>query len=210
MTPVFLTAIISYLLGAIPFGYIVIRVFLGQDIRLCGSGNIGATNVARSSPLLGALTFVLDAGKGFLAVCLAAFLFDRTPPPHCVDRLFAMMSLAALSAILGHMFPLWLGFRGGKGVATAVGAFGLLAPYATLAAIMVFFAVALTSRYVSLSSVAAAAVFPIFAWLLYRTHFSRIEILTICVASSLIIARHHRNIGRLLSGTEPRFHLRHS
>jgi glycerol-3-phosphate acyltransferase PlsY len=113
-------------------------------------------------------------------------------------------------AILGHLFPVWLNFRGGKGVATAVGAFSLLAPYAMLAAIGLFLIVAVASRYVSLSSLTAAAVFPLFAWLLYRTRLSGLELLVMSMASVFIIARHHQNIGRLLSGTEPRFHLRHS
>ena len=210
MIPVLLTAASSYLLGSIPFGYILVRLFRGQDIRRSGSGNIGATNVARSSPGLGALTLVLDAGKGLLAAYLAILIANRTRESSDDNRLYLMMSLAALFAILGHIFPVWLSFRGGKGVATAVGAFSLLAPYAMLGAVGVFLVVAFASRYVSLSSVAAAAVFPLFAWFLYREYFSRFDIVVMCMTSIFIIARHHQNIGRLLSGTEPRFHLRHS
>ena len=210
MIPVLLTAASSYLLGSIPFGYILIRLSRGQDIRRSGSGNIGATNVARSSPGLGALTLVLDAGKGLLAAYLAILIANRTRESSDDNRLYLMMSLAALFAILGHIFPVWLNFRGGKGVATAVGAFILLAPYAMLAAVGVFLVVVLVSRYVSLSSVAATAVFPLFAWFLYREYFSRFDIVVMCMTSIFIIARHHQNIGRLLSGTEPRFHLRHS
>jgi len=210
MIPVLLTAASSYLLGSIPFGYILVRLFRGQDIRRSGSGNIGATNVARSSPGLGALTLVLDAGKGLLAAYLAILIANRTRESSDDNRLYLMMSLAALFAILGHVFPVWLNFRGGKGVATAVGAFILLAPYAMLAAVGVFLVVVLVSRYVSLSSVAATAVFPLFAWFLYREYFSRFDIVVMCMTSIFIIARHHQNIGRLLSGTEPRFHLRHS
>lgn len=210
MIPVLLTAASSYMLGSIPFGYILVRLSRGQDIRRSGSGNIGATNVARSSPGLGALTLVLDAGKGLLAAYLAILIANRTRESSDDNRLYLMMSLAALFAILGHVFPVWLNFRGGKGVATAVGAFILLAPYAMLAAVGVFLVVVLVSRYVSLSSVAATAVFPLFAWFLYREYFSRFDIVVMCMTSIFIIARHHQNIGRLLSGTEPRFHLRHS
>ena len=210
MIPVLLTAASSYLLGSIPFGYILVRLSRGQDIRRSGSGNIGATNVARSSPGLGALTLMLDAGKGLLAAYLAILIANRTRESSDHNRLYLMMSLAALFAILGHVFPVWLNFRGGKGVATAVGAFILLAPYAMLAAVGVFLVVVLVSRYVSLSSVAATAVFPLFAWFLYREYFSRFDIVVMCMTSIFIIARHHQNIGRLLSGTEPRFHLRHS
>ena len=107
-----ITAVVSYLLGSIPFGYVLVRLFRGEDVRQSGSGNIGATNVARKSPALGALTLLLDAAKGFAAVAITRKLFpDRT----------ALFGLAALIAIIGHMFPLWLGFRGGKGLATGFG-----------------------------------------------------------------------------------------
>jgi acyl phosphate:glycerol-3-phosphate acyltransferase len=210
MTPVLLTAAFSYLLGSIPFGYILVRLFRGEDIRRSGSGNIGATNVARSSPALGALTLLLDASKGLLAAFVAMLVAARTKQGYDENRLYLIISIAALFAILGHSFPIWLNFRGGKGVATAVGAFSLLAPYAMLASVGVFLAVAFASRYVSLSSVTAAAVFPLLAWFLYRAYFSGLEILVMCMTSILIIARHHENIGRLLSGTEPRFSLKHS
>lgn len=208
MTAFLLTATIGYLLGSVPFGYILVRIFRGQDVRRTGSGNIGATNVARSWPGLGALTLVLDAAKGSTAVYVAVVIFERTTFGYSDSRLYPMMSVAALCAILGHTFPIWLKFRGGKGVATAVGAFFVLAPYAILAAIGVFLVVALASRYVSLSSIVAAVAFPLFAWLLYRGNFPRAGIFTMCVASALIIARHHQNIRRLLTGTEPRFQLR--
>jgi acyl phosphate:glycerol-3-phosphate acyltransferase len=210
MIPLLLTAASSYLLGSIPFGYILVRLFRGQDIRRSGSGNIGATNVARSSPGLGALTLLLDTAKGSLAAYLPMLISSRTSQGNYGNRLYLMMSVAALFAVIGHIFPAWLNFHGGKGVATAAGAFSLLAPYAMMAAIGVFLIVVFTSRYVSLSSVAAAGVFPLFSWLLYRAYFSVVEILPICLASGLIIARHQQNIARLLSGTEPRFHLRHS
>src|SRR5271169_2811290 len=119
MIAYFLTAAVSYLLGSAPFGYVLVRIFRGQDIRRSGSGNIGATNVARSSPVLGLLTLLLDAGKGFAAVTLArAFYPGQT----------TLAFLAGLFAVIGHIFPVWLKFRGGKGVATGLGAFLVVAP----------------------------------------------------------------------------------
>src|SRR4030081_682321 len=123
MTAFLVTAAFSYLLGSIPFGYILLRMFRGQDVRQTGSGNIGATNVARSSPALGVLTLILDALKGLAAVALTRAFF---PGQTVLD------GLAALFAIVGHMFPVWLKFRGGKGVATALGSFAPIAPAALL------------------------------------------------------------------------------
>ena len=119
-----------------------------------------------------------------------------------------MMCVAALFAIVGHIFPLWLGFHGGKGVATAVGSFLLLAPQAVLGALIVFLLVVLSTRYVSLGSVAAAATFPLLAWLFYRAYFRPNLIAILTLASLLVIMRHRRNLGRLVAGTEPRFELR--
>ena len=204
MLPFLFTAGISYLLGSIPFGYILVRTFRGQDIRTSGSGNIGATNVARSSPALGMLTLVLDAGKGFLAVYLAIFILNRTSLGYYDARLYSMMSLATLSAIIGHMFPVWLNFHGGKGVAAAFGGFLLFAPRAILGAVIVFLLIILITRYVSLASIIATAIVPLF----YRRYFSPGGIVIVCIASFLVILRHHQNIGRLCAGTEPRFQLR--
>ena len=117
----------GYLLGSIPFGFLLVKLFGDGDVRQRGSGNIGATNVSRKSPALGALTLVLDAAKGFLAVELAAYFGRALPDPR-------LMAAAALLAITGHMFPLWLRFRGGKGVATALGAFLRLVPLAVAVA----------------------------------------------------------------------------
>jgi glycerol-3-phosphate acyltransferase PlsY len=196
---IFLTAAISYLLGSIPFGFILVRIFRGQDVRLTGSGNIGATNVARSSPALGMLTLVLDALKGLAAVALTrAFLPGRN----------VLAGLAALLAIVGHMFPIWLKFRGGKGVATALGSFALLAPKPLLAAVGIFIAVVLISRRVSLGSILAVAFFPLLAWLLHDYSDAPQVLGFMTIAALLIIARHHQNIHRLLAGTEPRFQWR--
>jgi glycerol-3-phosphate acyltransferase PlsY len=199
--------IASYLLGSIPFGYLLVRIFRGEDVRKSGSGNIGATNVSRKSPVLGLLTLVLDALKGTSAVWLASETLMRAFPGSIDASPYPTLSVAALCAILGHMFPVWLRFRGGKGVATALGAFGLLLPRATLGAFAIFVVVALVSRYVSLASIAAAASLPVFAWLQLR-HGSEQNLLTIvplAIASVLVIAKHHENIRRMLAGTENRF-----
>src|SRR5712692_11297865 len=194
MTVFLLTASLSYLLGSIPFGLILVRIFRGQDVRLTGSGNIGATNVARSSPALGVFTLVLDALKGFAAVALTRAVFPGRN---------VLAGLAALFAILGHMFPIWLKFRGGKGVATALGSFALLAPKPLLLMVGLFIAVVLVFRRVSLGSILAIAFFPLLAWLLHDYSDAPLVLLLMAVAAVLIIARHHQNIHRLLAGTEP-------
>jgi acyl phosphate:glycerol-3-phosphate acyltransferase len=196
---IFLTAAFSYLLGSIPFGLILLRIFRGQDVRKTGSGNIGATNVARSSPALGVLTLVLDALKGLAAVALTRAFFPGRN---------ALTGLAALFAIIGHIFPVWLKFRGGKGVATALGSFALIAPKPLLMTVGIFILVALRFRRVSLASMLAVALFPILAWLLHDYGDVPAMLIFMCIASVLIIARHHQNIRRLLAGTEPRFQWR--
>lgn len=186
---------ISYLLGSIPFGYILVRIFRGEDVRRLGSGNIGATNVARSSPALGVLTLLLDALKGLSAVFVTHVLF-RGPS--------LTMFVAALFAIVGHLFPVWLKFRGGKGVATGLGAFVLLTPKAMLVMVGIFVAVVALSRYVSLGSILAVGLFPLLGSRLDGYHDS-LEVTIMCTASILIILKHHTNIRRLLAGTEHRF-----
>lgn len=186
----------SYLLGSIPFGYLLIRIFRGEDVRQSGSGNIGATNVSRKSPVLGAVTLILDAAKGFFAVQLAA--------SYSHERIRLMMAVAALFAVAGHMFPVWLRFRGGKGVATALGAFLRFSPLAVLIAIVIFLVVAVLSRRISLGSIVTAALFPSTIWLLHVSSDPAI-LAIIGVIALLIIGKHHKNIRRLLSGEEPRF-----
>lgn len=199
-------AVLGYLLGSIPFGYLLVKIFRGTDIRETGSGNIGATNVARSSPALGLLTLLLDATKGFLAVISASALAPGITLPY----LYSAMALTALCALLGHMFPVWLKFRGGKGVATGVGAFVAIVPKAVLIAICVFAALVALFRYVSLGSIVAAVALPIFIFLFYVQ--SGVPMLSVLAAAAaaclLIIAKHHQNISRLLAGTEHRFSLR--
>lgn len=203
MSRLVLIAAASYLLGSIPFGYLLVRIFRGEDVRRSGSGNIGATNVCRKSPTLSALTLVLDAAKGFFAVQLAS---SFSPFVAFDPRIERVMAASALLAIMGHMFPLWLGFRGGKGVATALGAFLRFSPMAVGVAIIIFLMVVLVSRRISLGSILTAALFPVLVWLLDRS-LDPWVIVFIAASALLIIARHHQNIRRLLSGAEPRFSL---
>ncbi len=224
-------AVVGYLLGSIPFGYLLVRIFRGQDIRQRGSGNIGATNVMRTGARgLGIATLVLDAGKGFAAVVIAERIFAQmtihsgrliTTPEQArlVQQYlqatgqwqseYVLAAIAAIAAILGHMYPVWLKFRGGKGVATGVGAFIALAPLAVAIVLVIFAAVVVVSRYVSLASIVATAAFPVFAWLLYRSHASPAVMAATVAAAALIILRHKDNIRRLLAGTEHRFELKH-
>jgi acyl phosphate:glycerol-3-phosphate acyltransferase len=190
----------SYLLGSIPFGYLLVRIFRGEDVRQSGSGNIGATNVSRKSPLLGVMTLLLDALKGTAAVAVSYKLADRMVPIPTYEQ----MALAALFAVIGHMFPVWLRFRGGKGVATALGSFAVIAPKATLVAVVIFIAVVAISRYVSLGSILAVGAFPLIAWIIHQFDASPVGLAMMSVASLLIIAKHHENIRRLLAGTESR------
>ncbi len=191
-----MTAIVAYLLGSIPFGYLLVRTFTGEDVRSTGSGNIGATNVARKSPMLGIATLVLDAAKG-----LAAVLFARMALGGSHRHL--LMATAALFAVCGHLFPIWLRFHGGKGVATSLGAFVLLTPKTILCLVGLFAVLALAFRYVSLGSIAVAAAFPLLAWA-FGEYRDPLELLIIATVAVLVIWKHRQNIGRLASGTESR------
>ena len=213
----------AYLLGSIPFGYLLVRMFCGEDVRRAGSGNIGATNVARKSPLLGILTLLLDALKGSAAVVagiiLSPAIFERislsnipwrTILPASSSEFAASAALAALCAVAGHVFPIWLNFRGGKGVATGLGAFTLIAPKAVLVSAGIFLILVLVFRYVSLGSIAAVAAFPNFALLRHEYGNAPVALLLMAIASVLIIVKHSANIRRLLAGTENRFGSRHA
>ena len=194
-------AAIAYLLGSVPFGLILIRIARGEDVRRSGSGNIGATNVARSGGAkLGMATLLLDALKGYLAVVIAIVVSRRSPD---LEPGLAA-AIAALCAILGHVFPVWLRFHGGKGVATAVGAFLGLAPRAVLVVFAVFLVIVVISRYVSLGSIVGSAIFPVLAYFLYRGRSSPAGLAVMLGASLLIIVKHKANIRRLLNGTENR------
>lgn len=202
-------AIAAYLLGSIPTGFLLVRFFYNQDIRTVGSGNIGATNVMRTgSKGLGAATFLLDVLKGCAAVWLAIAVWASVVMADSVAPSFPLRDLeaiAALCCILGHMFPVWLRFKGGKGVATGFGVFLVASPWAALAAIAVFAVVLALSRYVSVASIVGSLSFPVFAWFL-PSHESRpgFFIAVQSAVSLLIVAKHHQNIARLFAGTENR------
>jgi len=191
---------IAYLLGSIPFGYVLVRIFRKEDIRATGSGNIGATNVARSGAKgLGILTLLLDLLKAFAAVKIAQY-FAPGMPGFPSD----LAVLAGVAAVLGHVFPIWLGFKGGKGVASALGVFIAIAPLAALCALGVFVVVFAITRYVSLASILAAVMMPVFC-LLWMPDRSPVFVGGVIFLSLLVIAKHHANISRLLQGKESRF-----
>ena len=194
----------SYLLGSIPFGYILVRAFRGVDVRSVGSGNIGATNVARSGgKKLAAATFVLDAFKGWLPVFV---VLHRPALAEAAGLPLATLgTVAALSALVGHIYTVWLKFQGGKGVATGLGVFLALAPTAALLALAIFTVIVVVTRYVSLASIIASAAFPaILCWWEHDT-FPPAALLMATAAALLVIFRHRKNIGRLWAGTESRF-----
>jgi acyl phosphate:glycerol-3-phosphate acyltransferase len=194
-----IVAALSYLLGSIPFGYILLRTFRGEDVRRTGSGNIGATNVARSSPALGVLTLVLDTLKGLAAVLATRAIFPGQT---------LLGGVAALFAVLGHVFSIWLKFRGGKGVATGLGSFVMVAPKAILVMVCVFLVLVLAFRYVSLASIVGTALLSPLACLFDGYRHSPPMLAVMVAASVVIIARHHENIRRLMAGTESRLQLR--
>lgn len=195
-----LSIVIAYILGSIPFGYLLTRVATGRDVRASGSGNIGATNVLRTAgKKLGIATLALDILKGTLAVVIAQYL-TRSDPQES-QRMW--MALAAFAVSAGHVFPVFLNFQGGKAVATFAGAFGYLMPIPLLLTVIVFvFSVAMT-RHISVGSILAAGLFPLAAWLVLQP--SLIEMLAALAASALVIFRHKSNIERLHAGTENMF-----
>jgi glycerol-3-phosphate acyltransferase PlsY len=199
-----IVGVVAYLLGSIPFGLILVRVFRNEDIRQQGSGNIGATNVIRSGGKgLGAATFLLDAAKGYVAVLLAWQV-----GLHVHQTQFQTQNLAATAAVcalVGHVYPLWLGFKGGKGVATGFGVFLGITATAALVALASFIVIFALSRYVSLASILAAIAFPVAALLLPHEPLTPFMVAVVILLPLIVIAKHHANIHRLLSGTEYRF-----
>ena len=198
-----IVVVVSYLLGSIPFGYLIVRKKVGADIRETGSGGTGATNVSRrAGKAAGVFTLVLDALKGSVAVLVARVLLNDGAGADW------FVAAAAIATLLGHIFPVWLGFRGGKGVATGVGVFVILAPVALLCAGVLFVAVVSLTRYVSLGSITAAATIPLFVWLqsVFVEPVADLRpLLTAAVVGALLIIIAHRgNIGRLARGTEAR------
>lgn len=188
----FATVIIAYLIGGVPFGLLLVRLKTGADVRQTGSGNIGATNVLRTAGrTLGVLTLLLDAGKGVFAVWFA----DRMTGGDVF-----WMSAAAMAVLLGHAFPLWLKFRGGKAVASFVGAFAYLAPLPMLAVILLFVAVTWRTRYLSLGSVIAAGLLPLACWMILHPDW---PVVAVSVgAAVLVVYRHLGNLDRIRQGTE--------
>ena len=192
-------AIAAYFLGSIPFGLLLTKAFGRGDVRRVGSGNIGATNVARAAGwLAGVLTLVLDIAKGAGAVFLAEKLSNDGA---------TWMMIAALAALAGHCFPVWLKFKGGKGVATAMGIFLVLSPLACLGALLLFLLVVMFWRYVSLGSVSAAAAMPLLIYLLWAPHHAPPMSVTFgtVAAALLIVYKHRGNLQRVIEGVEPKF-----
>ena len=185
-----IAAVAGYLLGSIPFGLVMAKLFGLGDIRQIGSGNIGATNVLRTGNKLAAfLTLVLDAGKGAIAVLIARAVFGE-----------GAAGFAGLFAVLGHLFPLFLRFKGGKGVATFLGTLLALSFPAGLAACATWLIMAVIFRISSLSAIMAALLAPVFTFYFYHMHGAAL----VAVLSLVVIAKHHANIGRLLKGEEPK------
>jgi acyl phosphate:glycerol-3-phosphate acyltransferase len=189
----------AYFLGSIPFGLILAKLFGAGDVRKAGSGNVGATNVARvAGPAAGIVTLALDGAKGAAAVWLAARFANESA---------AWMIAAGMAALIGHCFPVWLRFHGGKGVATAAGMFLALCPLAALGAISVFILAVVFWRYVSLGSIAAAAAMPMLIYFLWAPHHAPPLVVTFgaFAAAMLVVFKHDANIQRLVEGREPRF-----
>jgi len=195
MTPLLVLAI-AYLLGAIPFGYLLMKAKTGEDVRAKGSGNIGATNVMRvGCKLAGFATLLLDIAKGYLAVWIAERLTGDT----------LVMSAAAVTVMAGHAFPVFLRFKGGKAVASFVGAFLCLTPWALVVEIIVFVVVVFWTRHISMGSIVGAATFPLAVWLVQHAPWEAVA--ASIIGATFIIYRHSGNIERLRAGTENVFKL---
>jgi glycerol-3-phosphate acyltransferase PlsY len=195
---------VAYLLGSIPFGLILTKLLSAKDVRQHGSGNIGATNVSRvAGPVAGILTLLLDASKGAAAVWLAG---------HFTGHSARWMVLAGVAALVGHCFPVWLRFNGGKGVATALGVFVLLCPVAALAGFTLFLLIFVFWRYISLASITAAAAMPLLIYFLWAPPHAPPLAVTFgtLFAAALVIYKHRTNLQRLLSGSEPKYLVRKS
>jgi glycerol-3-phosphate acyltransferase PlsY len=187
-----LVVVLAYLMGSIPFALLLARRWGTPDLRIVGSGNLGAANVVRASGMkAGMAVALLDVAKGALSVALARYLSDQATAP----------AAAGLAAIIGHIYPVWLRFRGGKGVATACGVFSVLTPSAVLPALTIFAITAKATRYVSLGSVLAALALPPLA---YAAGSPTATVIAACAASALILFRHRSNLRRWQRGLEPR------
>lgn len=187
-----LAAVVAYLIGGIPFGYLLVRMKTGEDVRSKGSGNIGATNVLRTTGrAAGVLTLVLDIGKGVVAVWLAGKLTGNSA---------TAMSIAALAVMAGHAYPIFLKFRGGRAVASFIGAFLVLTPVPLLASLLLFVIVVAASRHISLGSIVAAGSLPLAVYLI--EHPPAPVLIASLIAGAFVIYRHAANIQRLRAGAE--------
>lgn len=196
-----LIVIAAYLLGSIPFGLLIVKLTGGGDIRKAGSGNIGAANVARNAgAIAGVFTLLLDLAKGYLAVFLAA---------RSTGDNIRWMILAALIAVVGHMFPVWLRFRGGKGVATGLGVIVPICWEAAALGVLLWLVVVAFWRFSSLGSIAAAVAMPLFVYVFYAPHHAPPEAVTFgtVLISLLVLVKHRSNMERLIAGEESRLKL---
>ena len=195
--------IVSYLLGSIPFGYLIVSAKTGSDVRQTGSGGTGATNVSRrAGKMAGVITLILDAAKGAVAALFAKLMTSG------LDHAAWYVGIAGITVIVGHILPVWLNFRGGKGVATGVGVFAVLTPFAVLSAGVIFVVIVLVTRYVSLGSMIAAIFIPVFLWietLIRPLQDASALIATALVSAGLIVYAHRANMGRLWNHTENKF-----
>jgi glycerol-3-phosphate acyltransferase PlsY len=192
IAPVLISAA-AYMIGSIPFSFLVAKAFGVRDVRRVGSGNVGATNVLRSAGrTAGVVAFLLDAGKGAVAAVLAMRLAPEEP---------RLAPLAAILAVVGHMYPVWLRFEGGKGAATGLGAFAPLVPEAAAGAVVVFGLVAALTRFVSLGSIAGAFALVLLA---YAGRGASPTVVAASVTAALVVLRHRSNLRRIVAGTERR------
>jgi len=205
MLPLVIAGLASYLIGSIPAGYIAGRI-VGIDIRTVGSGNIGATNVTRVlGKRYGYPVFIVDFLKGFAAVGMSIMIAKRAQPASVPSELFGVVG--AVACVFGHSFPVWLGFKGGKGVAASAGALFGLTPFVALIAVAVWLVIFYLTRYVSVASMTAALAVPIAILsmtFLGQTGGTALLYFSICLAA-VVIVRHRSNLSRLVRGTEPRF-----
>jgi glycerol-3-phosphate acyltransferase PlsY len=193
-----ISTILAYLIGGLPFGYLFVRFSLGKDVRTMGSGNIGATNVHRTAgKKAGIIVLLLDIVKGFFAVWIAGVITHGN---------IVGLALAAAAVMVGHCYPVLLGFKGGKAVACFIGAFLYLAPASLFITVLIFIAVVAFSKYISLASITGALLFPVVMW--FVQHPPKPLLFAAIFSALLIIYRHHANIGRLLRGTENVFSLK--
>ncbi|MES1241657.1 MAG: glycerol-3-phosphate 1-O-acyltransferase PlsY [Acidobacteriota bacterium] len=190
--------VLAYLIGSIPFSFLIVKLVAHKDVRRVGSGNVGATNAMRAAgKAAGVAALLLDVAKGVAAVLLARRL-GATP---------GVVGAAAVAGVLGHCYPVWLGFRGGKGVATSAGAMGALAPPAMALTLIAFLVIVSWKRYVSLGSIVAAALFPLFIYASQRLGWEDPDprlLLAGVLIGLIVVVKHRSNLERLRQGVEPR------